>query len=162
MLPESYVRLDDSRWPLQVVKFVGNVTLRQHVRIMEEMTANLRRRERHISLIDLSQGAIPTAEQRQRYAAWIHENEALMREVLLGMAIVVTSPAMRLTVSTVFHLRPLPVPYFIASWELDAVAWSIAYLEDQGLRPHAERLRGQYGLPTRMFTPAGTTTARTA
>lgn len=151
MLPDSYVRLDDSRWPLQVVKFVGGVTLRQHEQIMAEMTASLRRRERHISLIDLSQGAIPTAEQRQRYAAWIQENEALMREVLLGMAIVVTSPAMRLTVSTVFHLRPLPVPYFIASWELDAAAWSIALLEDQGLRPQAERLRSQYGLPTRMF-----------
>jgi hypothetical protein len=67
---------------------------------------------------------------------------------------------MRLAVSTVFHLKPLPVPYFIASWELDAAAWSVAHLEDQGLRPHAERLRSQYGLPTRMYTAA--TTARSA
>jgi hypothetical protein len=159
MLPDSYVSIDTSRWPLQVVKFVGSATLRQHEHTMEEMTARLRRRERHISLIDLSQGGIPTAEQRQRYAAWIQENEALMREVLLGMAIVITSPAMRLAVSTVMHLKPLPVPYFIASWELDAAAWSIALLEDQGLRPHAERLRRQYGLPTRMFAGG---TARSA
>ena len=160
MLPDSYVSIDDSRWPLQVVRFVGGVTLRQHEQAMEEMTNRLRRRERHISLIDLSRGAIPTAEQRQRYATWIQENDALMREVLLGMAIVTTSPAMRLTVSTVFHLRPLPVPYFIASWELDAAAWSIAHLEDQGLRPHAERLRGQYGLTPPRVDAGGT--ARTA
>jgi hypothetical protein len=150
MLPDSYVSLDDSRWPLQVVRFVGSATLRQHEQIMEEMTVRLRRRERHLSLIDLSRGGIPTAEQRQRYVAWIQKNEALMSEVLLGMALVITSPAMRLAVSTVFHLKPLPVPYFIASWELDAAAWSIAHLEDQGLRPHAERLRGQYGLTPRM------------
>jgi hypothetical protein len=150
MLPDSYVSIDDSRWPLQVVKLVGSATLRQHEQVMEGMTARLRRRERHLSLIDLSQGGIPTAEQRQRYVLWIQENEALMREVLLGMALVINSPAMRLVVSTVMHLKPLPVPYFIASWELDAVAWSIAHLEDQGLRPHAERLRSQYGLTGRL------------
>ncbi|MFL5355516.1 hypothetical protein [Archangium sp.] len=150
MLPDSYVSIDDSRWPLQVVKFVGSATLRQHEQVMEGMTARLRRRERHLSLIDLSQGGIPTAEQRQRYVLWIQENEALMREVLLGMALVINSPAMRLAVSTVMHLKPLPVPYFIASWELDAAAWSIAHLEDQGLRPHAERLRSQYGLTGRL------------
>lgn len=159
MLPDSYVSIDNSRWPLQVVRFVGLATLRQHEQCLEETTARLRRRERYVCLLDLSRVAIPTTEQRQRYVSWLHENEALLRDALLGVSFVITSPAVRLAVSTIMHLKPLPVPYFIASWELDAAAWAIAHLEDQGLRPHAERLRSQYGLTTRLDA---TGTARTA
>jgi hypothetical protein len=162
MLPDSYVSIDNSRWPLQVVRYVGLATLRQHEQSLEETTARLRRREQYVCLMDLSRIAIPTPEQRQRYVVWLHENEALLRGSMLGVAFVITSPAVRLAVSTIMHLKPLPVPYFIAAWELDAVAWAVAHLEDQGLRPHAERLRGQYGLPTRMLTAAGMTAARSA
>lgn len=159
MLPDSYVSIDDSRWPLRVVRFVGTATPRQYEQYLEETTACLRRRERYISITDLSRGGIPTPEQRQRQVLWMHEHEALVRDVLLGVAFVVTSPALRLAVSTVMHLKPMPVPYFIAAWELDAAAWAIAHLEEQGMRPHAERLRGQYGLPTRMYSGG---TARSA
>ena len=74
-----------------------------------------------------------------------------IREVVLGMAFVITSPIIRLAVSTVMHFRPLPVPYIITVQEVEAVGWASARIEEQGLRLAAERLRTQYGIPPRLY-----------
>ena len=151
MLPDSSVTIDDSRWPLRLVRFVGTPTPRQYAHYLETVTASLRRRERYLSVTDLTRGGLPTPEQRQQQVQWMQENEGLIREVLLGMAFVITSPIIRLSVSTVMHFKPLPVPYFITAQEREAVGWASARIEEQGLRLAAERLRSQYGLPHRMY-----------
>jgi hypothetical protein len=151
MLPDSSVTIDDSRWPLRFVRFVGTPTPRQYEHYLETITASLRRRERYLSVTDLTRGDLPTAEQRHRQILWMQENEGLIREVVIGMAFVITSPIIRLSVSTVMHFKPLPVPYFITAQEREAVGWASARIEEQGLRLAAERLRSQYGLPHRMY-----------
>ncbi|PTL82124.1 hypothetical protein [Vitiosangium sp. GDMCC 1.1324] len=151
MLPASSVSIDDSLWPLRVVRFVGTASPRQFEHYLEETTACLRRREQYISITDLTQGGPSTAEHRQRLVRWMHQYEPLMREVLLGTAFVINSPFMRLAVSAVTHLKPLPIPYLIAAQELEASAWAGACLEEQGLRLAAERVRSHYGLPTRGY-----------
>lgn len=151
MLSEASVTFDDSRWPLRLVRFVGTLPPRQYEHHLETVAASLRRRERHLSVTDLTRVGLPTPEQRQRYILWMHEHEHLIRDVVLGMAFVVTSPIIRLSLSTVMHVKPLPVPYIIASREVEAVAWASARIEERGLRLAAERLRNQYGLPTRLY-----------
>jgi stage II sporulation SpoAA-like protein len=151
MLPDSSVTFDDSRWPLRIVRFVGTLTPRQYEHYLETITTSLRRRERYLSVTDLTRGGLPTPEQRQRQVLWMQEHAGLMREVVLGMAFVITSPIIRLSVSTVMHFKPLPVPYFITAQEVEAVGWASARIEEQGLRLAAERLRSQYGLPHRIY-----------
>lgn len=151
MLPDPSITFDDSRWPLRVVRFVGTLTPRQYEHYLETVTASLRRREPYLSVTDLTRGGLPTPEQRQRHVLWMREHEGLMREVLLGMAFVVTSPLIRLSLSTVLHVKPLPVPYILTTHEVDAAGWASARIEEQGLRLAAERLRSQYGLPPRLY-----------
>jgi hypothetical protein len=151
MLPDTSVTFDDSRWPLRIVRFVGTPTPRQYEHYLERVTASLRRRERYLSVIDLTRGGLPTPEQRQRQILWMQEHEGLIREVLLGTAFIVTSPIIRLSLSAVLHFKPLPVPYVITAKEVEAVGWASACIEEQGLRLAAERLRSQYGLPTRLY-----------
>ncbi|HYO53782.1 hypothetical protein [Archangium sp.] len=151
MFPDSSISFDDSRWPLRVVRFVGTPTLQQYERYLEDTAASLLRREKYLSITDLSRGGLPTPEQRQRQILWMQEHEAFLREVLLGVAFVVTSTPMRLSVSTIMHFKPLPVPYLIAAHEVEAVTWGSARLEEQGLRLAAERIRSQYGLRPRMY-----------
>lgn len=152
MLPDSTVSIDDSRWPLRLERFVGTPTLRQYEDYLEECSAALRRGEKYITITDLSRGGIPTPEQRQRQVLWLQEYESRMRELLLGVAFVITSPLVRLSLSTVMHLKPMPVPYFITHREVDAVAWAGARLEEWGMRIAAERVRSQYGLPVRAYS----------
>ncbi|HEX5746645.1 MAG TPA: STAS/SEC14 domain-containing protein [Archangium sp.] len=134
MLPDSSITFDDSRWPLRLVRFVGTPTPRQYEHYLETVSSSLRRRERYLSVTDLTRGGLPTPEQRQRQVLWMQEHEGLLREVVLGMAFVITSPVMRLSVSTVMHFKPLPVPYFVTAQEHEAMGWASARLEEQGLR----------------------------
>ncbi len=151
MLPDSSVTFDDSRWPLRIVRFVGTLTPRQYEHYLETTTASLRRGDRYLSVTDLTRAGLPTPEQRQRQILWMQQHESRIREVLLGMAFVITSPIIRLAVSTVMHFRPLPVPYIITAQEVEAVGWASARIEEQGLRLDAERLRTQYGIPPRLY-----------
>ncbi|MGZ3460856.1 MAG: hypothetical protein ACXU86_20405 [Archangium sp.] len=151
MLPESSVTLDESHWPLQVVRFVGALTAPQLDFYLAETVARLRRREKYLSIVDLTRGSLSTPEQRQRQVAWMHEHEDLVREGLLGVAFVITSPLVRLAVMTVTYLRPMPVPYLFTAQELEAAAWASARFEEQGLHPMAGRVRSQYGLPARGY-----------
>ncbi len=151
MLPDSSVTFDDSRWPLRIVRFVGTPTPRQYEHYLETTTASLRRGDRYLSVTDLTRGGLPTPEQRQRQILWLQQHESRIREVVLGMAFVITSPIIRLAVSTVMHFRPLPVPYIITAQEVEAVGWASARIEEQGLRLDAERLRTQYGIPPRLY-----------
>ncbi|MCY1074843.1 hypothetical protein [Archangium lansingense] len=151
MLADSSVTFDDSRWPLRFVRFVGTPTPWQYEHYLREATASLQRRERHLSITDLTQATLPTPELRQRQILWMQEHEGLIREVVLGAAFVVTTPLLRLSLSAVLHFKPLPVPYLITAQEVEAVGWASARIEEQGLRLVAERLRSQYGLPTRVY-----------
>jgi len=151
LLPDSSVTFDDSRWPLRIVRFVGTPTPRQYEQYLETTTASLQRGDRYISVTDLTRGGLPTPEQRQRQILWLQQHEGRIREVLLGMAFVITSPIIRLAVSTIMHFRPLPVPYIFTAQEVEAVGWASARIEEQGLRLAAERLRTQYGIPPRLY-----------
>ena len=160
MIPDSSVSIDDSRWPLRMVRFVGTATLQQYEDYLAETSACLRRRERYVSIIDLSRGGMPPTQQRQRQVAWLQEHEPLVREVLLGVAFVITSPLVRLAVSTILHFKPVPVPYIMTSREQEAAAWASARIEEQGLHHAAECVRRHFGLPASGY--AGRNKARSA
>jgi hypothetical protein len=97
----------------------------------------------------MSRLATPTTEQRQRQAAWLQEHEALMRERLLGCALVITSPFIRLAVSVVLHLKPLPVPFVIVPDRVSGVRWVTGRLDEAGFHEQAERIRHHFGLISR-------------
>jgi hypothetical protein len=142
----SSVSIDDSLWPLRVVRFVGVATLEQFDQYLEEAAEGLLRRERFVSIVDLTRGGVPTPELRQRQATWLQEHDALMREFQLGVAIVVTSPLIRLALSALFYFKALPVPYVVTARMSEAALWSISRLEEEGLVREAERLRQHFGL----------------
>ncbi|HLM44502.1 MAG TPA: hypothetical protein VK458_11580, partial [Myxococcaceae bacterium] len=111
----SSISIDDSLWPLRVVRFVGVSTLQQLEHYLADTSIRLRRGERFVSILDVTQGGVPTPELRQRQTLWLQENELLMRELHLGVAFVITSPLIRLALSAIFYFKPMPVPYVVTS-----------------------------------------------
>jgi len=142
----SSISIDDSLWPLRVVRFVGVSTLQQLEHYLADTSIRLRRGERFVSILDVTQGGVPTPELRQRQTLWLQENELLMRELHLGVAFVITSPLIRLALSAIFYFKPMPVPYVVTSRFSEAALWSISRLQTQGLTLEAERLRHHFGL----------------
>jgi len=140
------VSIDDSLWPLRMVRFVGVVTPQQFEQYLVEMAAGLQRGERFVSIFDLTHGGVATPEHRQRQATWLQEYEPLLREHLLGVAFVVTSPLIRLSLSAIFYFQPLSTPYVVTSRFSEAALWATSRLQERGLTLEAERLRHHFGL----------------
>ncbi|HYO72184.1 MAG TPA: STAS/SEC14 domain-containing protein [Archangium sp.] len=141
--------LDDTFWPLRFVRFVGVATPQQFEQYLAEMDACLRRGERFVCILDISRGGVPTPEQRQRQTSWLKENEQLLRQFELGVAFLVTSPLVRLALSTIFYFKPMPVPYLVTAQMPSALEWATLRFTEAGLHAHSERIRHHFGLPSR-------------
>ncbi|AKJ06962.1 hypothetical protein ATI61_10574 [Archangium gephyra] len=142
---------DDSLWPLLGVRLTGELSRSEFEACLDRSTQYLQRGEPHVCIFDLSALWLLSSEQRQRHAEWLETNAALMRQRLLGLAYVVTSPTVVLTMSVIFHFRPPPVPYTLVSRMDSARSWAAWHLEEAGLRAPAERVRHQFTVGT--FAP---------
>jgi hypothetical protein len=141
---------DDSSWPLLGVRLSGEPSRQEFEAYLAKSSQYLRRGERHVCIFDARALRLLSNEQRQRQAEWLKANAALMRQRLLGVAYVITSPVIRLTMSVIFHFEALPVPYAIRSSLSDAGAWAALRLDEAGLRAPAERVRRQFLQPGRL------------
>jgi len=145
MLPTGAFTFDDSLWPLMVVRLTGELSPQQVEDYFSMATRSLQRQEWHVCIFDVSALRLVSTEQRKRQVAWLKENEALMRQTVLGVAYIVTSPLIRLTVGAIFHFKPPPVPYAIVSRLEAAGAWAAMRLDEAGLHAPAERVRRRFG-----------------
>jgi hypothetical protein len=139
------ITFDDSLWPLLLSRFQGTATDSQYEAYLARGTAYLQRGEPYVSIVDMGQLAMPTAAQRQRQAEWMKEHDALMRERFLGCALILTSPFMRLALSTVLHLRPMPTPYVVVPDMAAGLEWTLARLRDAGFSEAAGHIRQHFG-----------------
>ena len=134
---------------------MGTVTSQRYEDYLANTVERLRQGHRFVAIMDIREGGAPNTEQRQRQAAWFREHEALLREVHLGVAFIVTSPLIRLALSAIFYFKPMPSPYFITSQPSEATLWAISRLQDVGLTFEAERLRCHFGFTSeRTDSPA--------
>lgn len=132
---------DDSLWPLLGVRLTGELSRRDFEAYLDTSTQYLQRGEPHLCIFDLSALWLLSTEQRQRHVEWFEANATLMRQTLLGLAYVITSPTVVLTMSVIFHFRPPPVPYTLVTRLDSARAWAAWHLDEAGLRAQAERVR---------------------
>ena len=135
---------DDSLWPLLISRFDGRVSDEQFERYLEQGAAYLRRGELYVSVLDMGKLALPSAPQRQRQLEWMRGKEAAMREQLLGCAFVITSPLIRLSLSTLFHVLPLPAPYVAVSNLEGGVRWASHRLQEAGLAEASLRIQSHF------------------
>jgi hypothetical protein len=142
----SPIQLDDSHWPLLILRMKGLATESQFEEYLAQLEALLRRGERYVSISDATWLGVPPAYQRHRQAAWSHQHEAALREQVLGHASIITSPFVRLSVSLLLHLKPLPHPHIAVVDMPTALHWVTRRLELSGLVSQAERIRRNTGL----------------
>jgi hypothetical protein len=142
----SSIIVDDSQWPLLLVRFEGLPSRQQFEEYLARRTECVERQAPHVVLLDTLRAWPATAELRAREAEWLQEHEPLLRELLLGTAYFITSPPMRLSLSLLLHRKTLPSPYLVVSSLKEGVEWAAARCEEAGLVPEAWRIRHHFGL----------------
>lgn len=143
----AIIMFDDSRWPLLILRVAGPMTDKQFGEFLARSNTYLERGEKYVSIFDVAQAGLPSAVQRQMQAEWIRKQEPLLRERVLGNANIITSAPIRLALSLIFHLKPLPMPYAAVADMDSALRFVIGKLEEGGFGAEAERIRRDFGLP---------------
>lgn len=145
------ITLDESQWPLPVVRFERACTNAEVEQYLTARTAWLRRGELHIPLLDTRTSQLPPPHQRQRYIDWIQCHRPQLVEHSLGTAYLITSPAMRVLTSLIRHLSALTTAYIVAATPEAALGWSASRFQEAGLASLAQRVRRMKGLPSGSF-----------
>ncbi|WNG44910.1 hypothetical protein F0U60_13005 [Archangium minus] len=138
---------DDSLWPLLISRLTGVLADKQYSEYLARLTAYVERGERYVCISDLRRAGLFTAAQRQMQVAWIRQHEVSLRERVLGNATLITSAPIRLSLSLIYHLKPLPMPNVVVADMNAAVRYILGKLEEGGLVSEAERIRLHFGLP---------------
>jgi hypothetical protein len=143
----AIIMFDDSHWPLLLLRVTGPMTDKQFGEFLVQSSSYLERGEKYVSIFDIAQAGLPSAVQRQMQVEWIRKSDALLRERVLGNANIVTSAPVRLALSLIFHLKPLPMPYAAVADMDSAFRYVLGKLEEGGLGADAARIRRDLGLP---------------
>lgn len=124
---------DDSRWPVLHLWLPGTLTAHGHEECLATFAGYLRRGERFLLIVDLSRVGLVPIEQRWRQVEWFEEHERPLREQVLGTAVILVSPIVRLSVSTILFFKPLPLPLATFPHLAAAEAWAAERLQEAGL-----------------------------
>jgi hypothetical protein len=138
--------VDDSLWPLLIVEIRGTVPLARFEEYLAQRLTYLQRPEKHVTLFDMRHAPMLSSKLRHLQSEWLKQHGALLDAQMLGHALVITSPLLRLTMSTFLKVRPRNAPYLVTPHLNDAAHWCLEALEEAGSNPPADRIKAHFGL----------------
>lgn len=127
------IHIDDSRFPLVVIRYVGSTSdqeFEQYLSQMEELV--LARRATNAVILDASKADAASATQRRMQAEWMKAHETTLRRYSVGNAFVITSTVVRGALTAIFWLQPPAVPSDVFSTYAAAEAWALERLAAAG------------------------------
>jgi hypothetical protein len=141
------IHVDDTLWPLLLLRFEGTPSPQQFEAYLIRMEGYFERRERHVVILDLLGTNITGLQERcERHAVWMRQHEAQLRQWPLGVAVITDAIALRLLVRVILHRGPSNLPHLMVSRLAEAALWAAARLQQAGLGAEALRVRQHFGL----------------
>ncbi|QRK12861.1 hypothetical protein JQX13_24210 [Archangium violaceum] len=132
---------DDSRWPMLHLWLPGTLPAQGLEESLAAVSRYLLRGERFLIIIDMSRVGIIPLEQRWRLVEWLDAHKQPLRERMIGVAIIVASPVVQLSVSAVLFARPLPFPNISCPDLSSAEAWAAKRLQEEAGHTQAGKSR---------------------
>jgi hypothetical protein len=132
MTQTASIEVDETRFPLVVVTFVGVATDAEFEAYLERMSDVMARREVTATVLDASRAGPTPPKQRARQADWIKANADVLRRYSAGSAFVITSPLIRGLLTAILWLAPMPQAHDVFSSRAAAEQWAVARLRARG------------------------------
>ena len=116
--------LDDSRWPLVVLRVVGSITPAEEIEFTERSTRLPERGERYVVIVDLSEAGTPSPRFVRLQAKAQKLRADGLRTHCAGIAFVIGSPMLRGALRAILHLQSLPCPQMVVASLAQGHAWT--------------------------------------
>ena len=142
------ITLDDSQWPVLVVKLGRDATEQAFEEYLAAREAYLARCQPHVVVIDTRALHLPSPRLRQRYSDWLSQHARALSQWTLGSAYIINSPAVRMMMSVIRHCARLATPFVVTETLPPSAAWAAERLHEAGLLQAATRLRTHYAVPS--------------
>jgi hypothetical protein len=137
------IQVDESRFPLVVVTFVGQLADHEFDRYLLTMSRVLQRRTKNALVFDALRAAAPTAMQRSKQAAWLKANRDLIVQYSCGSAFVIASAIIRGGLTAILWVSPIPGAHTVVSTLAEGEAWAFGRLAAEGVSLSAGKGAGK-------------------
>ncbi|WP_434386007.1 hypothetical protein [Melittangium boletus] len=148
MIPSRTVTFDDSLHPLLLIRYDGRASIAHMHEVFAQRSRYLARGERHVLIHDMRRASVTcSSEQRRLQTDWLRANDAQLRACMMGVVFVTDSAALRLLLSIMHHVQPMPMPHVLLPTLADAVDWSTDQLRHFGFTLDAEAALAHFDEP---------------
>ena len=113
---------DESRFPLVIATAMGSPAFAEYETFLARLEALLAR-SRHAVVLDTSRVGLLPAMLRRRHNAWFAKHAPVLTEVCAGLAIVVTNPVVRATITATTWLQRPQYPFKVVATRSEGEAW---------------------------------------
>jgi hypothetical protein len=127
------IRIDESRFPLIVVTFVGSQDEAEFSAYLEGMTAFAERRLRAVTVFDATRAGPTPATQRARQGAWLKKYRSIIQEYSCGSVFVIRSPLVRGALTAILWIAPIPGAHTVVGTLEEAERWAVERLRAEGV-----------------------------
>jgi hypothetical protein len=127
------IEVDESRFPLVVVTFEGQLADHEFDRYLLTMSRVLQRRAKNAIVFDARRAAAPTAMQRSKQAAWLKSNRAAIQQYSCGSVFVIASAVIRGGLTAILWISPIPGAHTVVSTLAEGEAWALGRLAAEGV-----------------------------
>lgn len=130
-------QFNETDWPLLILRQAGVDEVADIASMLSGLTRRLSR-GRCAVVFDTLGTVYPPLSQAQHYARmegeWLRANQTLVKRNVVGVAFLVTNPAVRFILTSVLLIASLPVPHTVTGDPTEARDYCLAKLRVPSLR----------------------------
>lgn len=131
-------QFDDSEWPLITLRQVGADENADIEAMLSGLTRRMKR-GRCAVVFDTTDTNYPSLGQAQIFARmegeWLRQNQPLIARNVVGVAFIITNPAVRFILTSVLLIASLPTGHLVTAQMAEARLYCLGRLRTPSLRP---------------------------
>lgn len=122
---KPYATFDRSLFPIITISFTGEKESKENFEVyLQELGKNYETKEQFALVFELTKAPLPKIAYQLKQAAWMKDNEELIKKYCLGVAYVIPGLIMRNVLQFIFSVQQNPVEFKVFATYQEGLNWA--------------------------------------